>query len=107
METYDCSVGFPEAYSFYPTYEEWKRTDKKMEFMGRILFILPMRNGNQISQPCLSCPSPPFYPTYEEWKPLPFLKFNSIFLTFYPTYEEWKLQTFNFFLFSYYFLSYL
>jgi len=36
-----------EFYPFYPTYEEWKLFQPASTRLSRLLFILPMRNGNK------------------------------------------------------------
>jgi len=74
METHIHFVIKIYLLTFYPTYEEWKRENRKFK----------MRWGNT------------FYPTYEEWK----LSYDEKtqrpeYMTFYPTYEEWKLRLFQ------------
>ena len=60
METYERYQLFHLQYSFYPTYEEWKRMK------------------NTIAANALRA----FYPTYEEWKQLTTKNNNNSILLF-------------------------
>ncbi len=90
METTIAQVRFRGRQTFYPTYEEWKRFDTLLWYLSKILFILPMRNGNEKIGEVMMREKDTFYPTYEEWKLQSAVPKPSGTYTFYPTYEEWK-----------------
>ena len=49
METIKFNERFKPQFSFYPTYEEWKPSKYFCSFVSlKLLFILPMRNGNKM-----------------------------------------------------------
>ena len=54
------------------------------------LFILPMRNGNEIKGTMWEWYENTFYPTYKEWKLLDEPQSIPPEYSFYPTYKEWK-----------------
>ncbi len=101
--------------AFYPTYEEWKHTEAKMNEVNEQTFYPTYEEWKRAWSPISPTKRLTFYPTYEEWK-LPIWLYTSIRLflfilpmrngnqrirylqmrlrqTFYPTYEEWKPST--------------
>ena len=81
----------------YPTYEEWKHSEKSSYFSWRILCSYPTYEEWKLCSLCESFnEANSSYPTYEEWKHNNEKNGVSNTLSSYPTYEEWKQLSENY-----------